>query len=429
MKLEGISVVCPMWGERKITDRMIFSVLHQYLGKDEPLHIELVLVDDYIEGRGKKNESPYDYYTSEEFKSFYDTEHFSIRLIKNKTHKYQGESREIGFLAAKYDWFILTDCDDMLAPNACDRYRFIINTYYEKDPQYLNEKKELACVHGFLYGFGEHGYEHNIIGESIWVQSRCYNRKFIKENDIHFPTGTNSRQGEDYPFIRKFDYAMHHSNKAWTSIKVPYNSNRDCQATAFWFPNDNSLSRKDPHYSHHLAGWTMASSNSILDYFMKFNKKHGIEDQEDEAMKHEVLNMTIYAFYNLLDFLKEVSSTDYNPLKEDWDMLRKSVSLLKRKLTDVFWDEIVYSDVEDMLYAVKHHSDVHFCESWLGTFYDFINKGYQIKVKDKAKKDLLDLTHQEMLDYCHTLKFDGANHEIHSKQVKAWAKRHNVKNK
>ena len=425
MEVKGISVVCPMWGERKITDRMIFSVLHQYIGKDDPLNVELVLVDDYIEGRGKKDESCYDFYLSDEFKSFYDTEHFSIKLIKNETHKYQGESREIGFLAAKYDWFILTDCDDMLAPNACDRYRHIINSYYEGDPQYKNEKKELACVHGYLYSFGEHGYEHNIVGESIWVQSRCYNRKFVVENDIHFPTGTNSRQGEDYPFIRKFDYALHH-DKGWTSVKVPYNDNKDCQATAFWFPNDNSLSRKDPHYSHHLAGWTMASSNSILDYFMEYNKKHKIEDQEDEAMKHEVLNMTIYAFYNLLDFMKEVASTDYNPLKEDWDMLRKSVTLLKKKLKDVFWDEIIYSDIEDMLYRVKHYSDVHFCESWFGTFYDFINKGFTVKTKSKQKKDILDLTHQEMIDYCHTLKFDGANHEVHSKQVKAWAKRHNV---
>ena len=141
-------------------------------------------------------------------------------------------------------------------------------------------------------------------------------------------------------------------------------------------------------------------------------------------MKHEVLNMTIYAFYNLLDFLKEVASTDYKPLKEDWEMLSKSVKLLKKKLTDVFWEEIVYSDVEDMLYAVKHHSDVHFCESWFGTFYEFMNRGFQVKPKGKAKKDILDLSYQEMVDYCHTLEFDSANHEVHSRQVKAWRKRH-----
>ena len=411
--IKGITVVSPMWGSLSVTNRMVFSVISQYLGKDDPLNIELVLVDDYIEARGENGESPYDYYLSEDFARFYDTEHISITLIKNEEHKYQGESREIGFLAGKYDWFILVDCDDMLAPNACDRYRHIINSYKEN-----GEEGKLACVNGYLYSFGEHGYEHNIVGESIWVQSRCYNRQFIIENDIHFPTGTSSRQAEDYPFIRKLDYALMHDKK-WKAVKVPYNTGIDCQCTAYWFPNDNSLSRKDPHYGCHLAGWTMASSNSIIEYFMEYNKKHGIEDQEDEAMKHEVLNMTIYAFYNFLKFLKEVASTDYNPLPEDWTALRVNVGKLRHKLKSVFWEEIVYSDIEDMLYTVKNHSDIQFTESWLGTFYDFMNKGFWWN-----KKNILDLSYNDMRDYCKTLEFDGAGHEVHSPQVRAWVRRH-----
>ena len=417
--IEGITVVSPMWGDLTITNRMVFSVLNQYLGKDDPINIELVLVDDYLEGRGEDDSSPYEFYLTDEFKKLYDTEHIEIKLIKNTEHKYQGESREIGFLAGKYDWFILVDCDDMLAPNACDRYRHIINSYYDEDENgNRKEEGELACVYGYLYSFGEHGYEHNIVGESIWVQSRCYNRKFIIENDVHFPTGTNSRQGEDYPFIRKLDYALSHDS-VWKAVKVPYNSGVDCQATAFWFPNDNSLSRQDPHYGCHLAGWTMASSNSIIEYFMDYNKKHGLEDQEDEAMKHEVLNMTVYAFYNFLHFLREVASTDYEPLEADWEALRVNVKKLKKKLKDVFWDEIVYSDIEDMLYNVHHHSDIQFTESWLGTFNDFINKGFWWK-----KKDLLDLDYKQMREYCKTLEFDGAGHEVHSPQVVAWVKRH-----
>ena len=423
MDIKGITVVSPMWGERKITDRMVFSVVHQYLGHDNPINVDLVLVDDYLEGRGPNDESAYEYYISEEFKKLYDSEHIKIRLIKNDTHKFQGESREIGFMAGEYDWFVLVDCDDMLAPNCCDRYRHIINSYYDvNEDGTRREEGELACVYGYLYSFGEHGYEHNIPGDSIWVQSRCYNRQFIIENDIHFPTGTNSRQGEDYPFIRKLDYALRHDT-SWKAVQVPYNNNVDCQSTAFWFPNDESLSRKDPHYGQHLAGWTMASSNSIIEYFLEYNKKHGIEDQEDEAMKHELLNMTVYAFYNFLDFLKEVAATDYDPLKEDWEALRVNVGKLRKKLKDMFWDEIVYSDIEDMLYSVKHHSDVRFCESWLGTFYDFINKGYTYK-----GRDLLQMTYDQMREYCKTLQFDAVGHEIHAPYVRAWAKRHRQDN-
>lgn len=418
MGIKGITVVSPMWGERKVTDRMVFSVIHQYVGHENPINVELILVDDYLEGRGKDGESYYNYYLSDEFKTFYDTEHISIKIIKNEEHKYQGESREIGFLAGTYDWFVLVDCDDMLAPNCCDRYRHVIDTYYADE----NNKKKLAVVYGFLYGFGENGYDHHIIGESIWVQSRCYNREFLVENEVHFPTGLNSRQGEDYPFIRKMDYALAHDD-IYTSVKLPYNNNEDCQATAYWFPNDDSLSRKDPHYSQHLAGWTMASSNSIFEYFTEYNKKHGIEDVEDEAMKHEILNMAIYSFYNLLDFFKEVAMTDYKPLEEDWYILRDSVASLRTKLKDIFWDEIVYSDIEEMLYNVRHYSDVHFVEPWIGTFNEYIEKGHFVKIKGK-KKSILELDYDEMFKYCHTLKFDGVNHEIHSKQVKAWEKRH-----
>ena len=401
-KIKGITIVSPLYGSRNITDRMVFSVLHQFISRKEPYKIDLVLVSDYIE---KPDE--YDYYISEDFKKFYDTDFISINLIKNTEHKYQGESREIGFIAGKYNYFLLIDCDDMLAPNACDRYIDIINKTLE------NEKKKVACVYGYLYGFDTNGYEQKIIGESIWVQSRCYSREFIKKHEIHFPTGLNSKQGEDYPFIRKFDYALAHDNK-YIAVRVPYNNNEDCQATAFWFPNENSLSRKDPYYSQHLSGWTMASSNNILDFFDEYNKKHGFEDQEDEFMKHEYLNMCIYSFYNLLDFIRTVSSTDYEPKEEDWYALRDNVKKLRQRLKEKYYDEIIYSDIEDMLYQVHHNSDCHFVECWFGTFYDYMEE----------ESNILSMDYNSMMEYAKSLEFDGAGHEIHSKQVVAWKKRH-----
>ena len=207
---KGITVVSAMWGSRKTTDRMVFSVLHQFISNRNPFKIHLVLVDDYIEC---ENRDEYQYYVSDEFKQFYDSKKITITLLQNTEHKYQGESREIGFMAGKYNYFLLVDCDDMLAPNACDRYLNIINSY-ERD----NPKRKLACVYGYLYGFDTDGYEQKIVGESIWVQSRCYNRKFIVKHGIHFPTGLNSKQGEDYPFMRKFDYALNHDDKFESKI-------------------------------------------------------------------------------------------------------------------------------------------------------------------------------------------------------------------
>ena len=410
---KGITVVSPMWGDRKITDRMVFSVLHQYISADNSFNIHLVLVDDYLEGR-VDGKSYYECYLTDDFKKLYDTDRIEISLVVNDEHKYQGESREIGFMAGKYNFFMLVDCDDMLAPNACDRYLHIINSY-EKDKE---NKNQLACVYGYLYGFDTNGYEQKIVGESIWVQSRCYNRKFIKKHKIHFPTGTNSRQGEDYPFIRKFDYALNHDDK-YDAVRLPYNNNEDCQCTAYWFPNRNSLSRQDPHYGQHLSGWTMASSNSILDFFDDYNKKHGFVDQEDEYMKHEYLNMAIYSYFNFLDFMKEVASTDYEPIEEDWYALRDNVRRLRQRLLDKYYDEIVFSDIEDMLHNVRHHSDCRTTESWLGTFYDYMNE----------ELPQFSMSYDEMMKYCKSLVFDGAGHEIHSPQVIAWQKRHSKKDK
>ena len=406
--MKGITIVSPMYGDRTITDRMVFSAVHQYVSSKNPFKIHLVLVDDYLEGRGPNNESPYDYYISEEFKQFYNPETVKITLIKNKTHKYQGESREIGYLAGDYKYFVLIDCDDMLSPNACDRYLTALSDV-KKD-----KGKPVACIYGLVYSFDTNGYEHNINGDSIWVQGRCYNRNFLKKHGIHFPTGLHSRQGEDYPFIRKIDYAINHDSR-YQVIRLPYgNPETDYQCTAFWFPNENSLSRKDPHYGQHLSGWTMASSNTILDFFDDFNKRNGFVDQEDEFMKHEYLNMCVYSFYNLLDFIKEVSSTDYIPFEEDWYALRDNVKRLRSRLYDKYWKEIVYSDVEDMLYSVKHFSDVRFTESWIGTFYDYMTNEHEI----------LSMSYDEMMKYAKTLEFDGVGHEIHSPQVIAWQERH-----
>lgn len=421
MEIKGITVVSPMWGDRTKTDRMVASVIHQFISKKNPFNIHLVLVDDYLEGRLENDESYYNCYLTEDFKKTYDNEHIKITIIKNDEHKYQGESREIGFLAGDYQHFLLIDCDDMLAPNACDRYVHILRDsaaeIKDENGNPTGEfKKPIACIHGLLYSFDTFGYEHNIPGHSIWVQGRCYDRDFLKKYDIHFPTGTNSRQGEDYPFIRKLDYALQHQTE-YEVVKVPYEENVDCQATAFWFPNDDSLSRQDPHYGQHLSGWTMASSNSILDFFDEFNKKYGFEDQEDEFMKREYLNMNVYAFYNFLDFLRETAATDYEPLEVDWYALRDNVAKLRERLKNKYWDEIVYSDIEDMLYQVKHYSDVRFCESWLGTFYDFINKD----------QELFTMDYKQMREYCKGLEFDGAGHEIHAPYVKAWERRHSYR--
>ena len=70
-----------------------------------------------------------------------------------------------------------------------------------------------------------------------------------------------------------------------------------------------------------------------------------------------------------------------------------------------------------MLFRIRHYSDCRFTESWNGTFYDYMNN----------EINWLNMSYKDMLKYTKTLKFDAAGHEMSSPQVKAWMKRHNIK--
>ena len=402
MTTRGMSVIIPAWGELNVVSNSVLSAVRQWAPADNKYpRYEVIIVDDWIEGRREDGTSPYDYFLSEEFRKLYDTERVSVKLILNDEHKYQGESREIGFMSATYKYFVLLDCDDMLAPNCLHRYWECI----EKESQ----TKPVAVVYGNLYSFDKGDYTNIIPGTSIWVQSRCYNRDFITHHEVHFPTGTRSRQGEDYPFIRCLDYALAH-DKSYQAVKFKEGT----PVLAYWFPNYNSLSRQDKHYGQHLAGWTMGSSLQILEYMKWFNGENGLTLADDEQYKQEVLNMNVYAMYNLLDWLCNVSvDKEWKPKKEDWDALRENVLKLKEELTPL-WKEYVPSDVYDMLYQVKHHSDVRFTESWLGNFFDFAENIWKP----------LEMDYDEMIEYCHSLKFDMAMHEENASYTKAFMERH-----
>ena len=94
-------------------------------------------------------------------------------------------------------------------------------------------------------------------------------------------------------------------------------------------------------------------------------------------------------------------------------MLISAINDLREKLL-LYWDEIVPSDIIDMLYNIKNNSDIRFVESWIGSFENFVEKGHAT----------LDMSFDEMKQYAASLEFDEANHEINAPYVKAWIARH-----
>lgn len=419
---DGISVIIPMYGDLKINTKSVFSAATQCLGKLNEAHprVEIIIMADDIEYQREHNgKSEFDYFLSKEFRQLYDTDNVDIKVIHNLekfgSHIYQGGGRLFGMEIAKYSFCILFDSDDILAPLTVRMYWDII----QKELVNKNTKKNIYKIGGSFISFDSNGY-YNEINKSIWVQEYCYNSDFFskfKLNDATIYTHkVNRKQGEDYLMCQIADYTYEHNMDKWIAINI------DDIGIGYWIPNYDSLSRRDPYYGQHLSGSTMNSSNTILDYMEYYNKKHKIVDKEDEIFKHRVLNMTIYGYFNLFDFLKTVgigkySDNPYIPLEEDWELLVHNVAKLRMRLLK-YYNEIQYADIEDQLYATRHMSDCRCCNVWEGSFYDFMDG------KDNMM-NILNMDYKAMMDYCKELKFDnGAVNEIHSKQAMAWNERH-----
>ena len=327
------------------------------------------------------------------------------------------------------------DCDDVFAPSFIVQALDIYNSEAVKCPIFRIGAGHLS--------FDENGYQKNV-GNSIWVQAYAWNSDFVKQfnftMDSIYKNKINRRQGEDYLMCQEFCYAFEHnrateddvkSNRCWSKNEEPLlwqeimvQDSRDTLPHSFWYPNHDSLSRQDPFYGQHLAGSTMASSNTIVEFMMKYNKDHNIEVQEDEAMKHRLLNMTIYSFFNLADFLKTVGLSHqankidnknpaYIPKEEDWYLLRDNCAKLRQHLLK-YYKEIQYADIEDELYKVRHMSDARICNVWYATFYEYMDKPCKF----------FGMTYDEMMKYATKLEFDnGGINCTSSPQFKAFTER------
>lgn len=421
---DGISIIIPAFGDIKIVSNSVWSCLKQQLGKlDEPHpKVEIIIMNDDID-----NPHCYDEFLSEDYKKFYDSDNITIKVIHNKDYMtddfklYQGGSRLIGATEiATYSFVIFLDSDDILTPNCIRSYWDIIQDERKKE-----DSKKIACIGAIFRSFDAHHYQNDIGKEtfSIWVQGRCWNSDFMIEHNITDETvyvnKVNRKQGEDYLFVSIFDYCCEHEEDKWNRILT---NDFIC---GFWIPNYNSLSRIDPYYGQHLAGSTMNSSRCIFDFMSKYNKDHNLDESQDEAMKRRLLNMNIYAFFNLYDFIWTVGAskdypindedkrTPYKPVEQDWYLLRDNVKLLRQKLLDIYYDEIQDNDIVNEYWMVLNRSDARIHNTFEGSFFDYM----------KVPPRWFDYDYNKMIEEAHKLTFDGCNC-LQSKQVEAWKKRH-----
>lgn len=412
--LDGISIIIPAFGDVKTVSNSVFSCFKQQLGKaDEPRpKVEVLIMNDDIEHKDKYN-------CFLDMKDFHSDD-IEVKVIDNEKYMnssfklYQGGSRIVGAQIAKYTFCLFLDCDDILAPNCVRKYWDIIQDNEQKKDNY----KPIACIGATFRSFDSHHYQNDIGKDvfSIWVQGRCWNSDFMEQHNLTlenvYKNDINRRQGEDYLFVNMFDYCCEHEENKWQRVMT-----RDF-ICGFWVPNYDSLSRRDPYYGQHLAGSTMASSNCIYQFMKEYNQKNNITAETDEFMKHRLLNMCLYSFFNLYDFIWTVGASSkspnpYNPLEEDWILLRDNCRQLRAELKNTFYDEIQFNDIVSEYEAVLHRSDAHIHNTWEGSFFDYMDKECR----------WFTYSYNKMLEEARKLEFDQFNC-LQSKQVAAWQKRH-----
>ena len=394
-----ISAVIPAYGEIGIVKNSVISLATQWI-PDNTFSLDIIIVND-------NPQRDFSYFTSEEFIKLLNN-NISIIIIGNSDNYGQGISRQIGIENARSNWVLLCDEDDMYAPNAIYRYWEILN----KEHCGGSDGKPIALIAAPLYSFDENEQRNIITAKNIWPNAKLLNRQFLRDNNIHFPEGKNSHRSEDYPFCKMLDYAIE-NNSNYKAIYFDDSSD----TFYYWIPNKKSRTRIDKYYSALLTPFTMNSSCMIYNYEKWYNAEHNIVKDKDEWMKHEILNMNVYAYYNYSSWLKSMKDgwmNDEKCLEEDWELYKKSLKELREELL-VYWNEIVPSDIYTMLSDVRLHSDIQFIEPWICSFEEWIKK----------KHKTLCMSFDEIKDYCSKLEFDEADHEKHSSYVIAWNKRNN----
>ena len=365
-----IDLIIPCYGRSEIIDRGIASISTQW--KKEFIHV--TLVNDASPNTDCNYQDLVD-----KFKDSID-----IRVINMEKNSGQGLTRQFGIDNTTHDYFMFMDEDDQLGSGvAISQFVETAEVFrYKKDaygnillnkkgkPTIDKKEKKLAIVSGPLFVFDDGGSYTIESSNHVWVNSKLYSREFINKHNIRF-NEPQSRHAEDYYWTSCFFHCLDNDDE-YTGVMLDNESKY-----YLWYPNDESQSRKDPHYGFMLAGYTMDGSVNILKYIKNTDlNKLEWTDKMDREYKDRILNSTVYSFYTFLSFVRHVASTDYVPaLEQDWYILRDACNELRRICRENF-DNYRYMQKVEELFIVKNNSDVQYTDPWI-TFDDYIMNGME----------------------------------------------------
>ena len=285
-----IDVIIPCYGKSNLINRGLASLATQW--HQEFIHV--ILINDCSPNTDCNYQDLVDRYKDE----------LDIRCITTPKNGGQGLARQYGIDHTTHDYFMFMDEDDQLTPLSVSMFVGAVegaNIKYNEDgsfnidkngnPAQKDDAKPVAVVSAPLFEFDD---AHTRVIENtnrIWVNSKLYSRAFCEKHNVRF-NEAQSRHGEDYYFMSCFFHAMDNDGD-YQGILLDNNG-----MYYLWYPNAESQSRCDPHYSYMLNGYTMDGSVNILKY-MKDTKNNRIPwtEEVERQYRQKLLNMTMYSYF------------------------------------------------------------------------------------------------------------------------------------
>ena len=402
------TVIIPFYKDIQLAKNAVLSVARQWrsINKDFSFDLECLIVNDSPDTDCSELERVFN-----ENKYFED---YKCRVLTMPSNQGEGNARKYGIKNIKSGFFFLLDMDDYLAPLCVTKCNEIIKDNLEK-------KQKISFVE-FPFDSFDNGYNNRIQAYSIWVQSKCYNVEFINKYNI-FSCDSSSRKGADYNFISKLHYvsdyfdeqAKNNEGKSeWLRAIVPEEINF---SMAYWTPNEESQTRNFPNqgWGTYISPQTTINGVDFIDFREDFDKKHNRYNEQREFYKSDILNKATYAFVNMHDYLRRLTTDDYfakRVIEEGYhysDFINgyKGMADRLKPYIDEIWDSDVWCQFE----GVKHRSDAHWCENWFD-FKEYINGDLDIFKMNNM---------QELVDYCKmNYSFDSNGLPLHSPQYKKY---------
>ena len=245
------------------------SILQQYKPADYEMKIEVIIVNDNVEKKGQYDS------VVEAFASM-SPDWINWWVIENDENVGQGLSRQFGIDNANTDYVQVLDDDDQLSPGFVYKVSDNIDLHIAQ-----TKRNDVALVTIPVMSYNPHGADAIIPGNSIWLQSHIYNRKWLKNSGIRF-TPETSRRGEDYTFQRKVDYVLS-KDTAYCRIDLPpivINQLKHTQEPfsqyIYWRANEKSQTRSNKHWGFLISPATHIGSCQIFDVM----KDHGATENE-----------------------------------------------------------------------------------------------------------------------------------------------------